>query len=429
MNELIVLHYGRWCSFTWKNYDLSNGSWLHQTDWNHDSQSGDVAAFVKKQQPCICSRHMLTWLEISVQFKCCVCVTGYRWVNTAQLSTLLTEPWHARQLESRESVWLLSSITHPPIEALESDPITTPPSKVAARMVVCWGRGGHVHIWLPEKLDNYTFMPLKKRSNKTTPSIGGDANAHDVVSLGARHSAVKASRAQSAIATKSSPIGLRASWRLLISSGRRNDIDSPQCWHRWRQNRRLASPFYFFTVKPKEGRRATRPSGDLRRTDAPQAQTDPVWRSRISTKLLPRGLISTTQRGMSSCFVSRVKWNEGVNTLLVRPSFSFHLFFWLGWKVKVTALFCGDVAQKFVWMNWFAGRCRDSFVVSLRRNAALEGHCERRQVPKPLKTGTTIAGVVFKASGTQVFKLLSFCSLISLLHYFLKQVNSVATCP
>lgn len=34
---------------------------------------------------------------------------------------------------------------HPPIEALESDPITTPPSKVAARMVVWGGREGIQH--------------------------------------------------------------------------------------------------------------------------------------------------------------------------------------------------------------------------------------------------------------------------------------------
>lgn len=34
----------------------------------------------------------------------------------------------------------------------------------------------------------------------------------------------------------------------------------------------------------------------------------------------------------------------------------------------------------------------------LFRNTALEGLFDKRQTPKPMKTGTTIAGVVFKAS-------------------------------
>lgn len=140
---------------------------LNWLEWQSVRQ---IVALVKKQQLCICCWHMLTWVEISVQCKCCVCVKDYMWVYTLQLSTadwaVICVSWNS----GKALCVVPSSITHPPIEALESDPITTPPSKVAARMVV-WGgktrssgtRRRYTTTW---NLGNYTLMPLKKSSNQ-----------------------------------------------------------------------------------------------------------------------------------------------------------------------------------------------------------------------------------------------------------------------
>ncbi len=59
---------------------------------------------------------------------------------------------------------------------------------------------------------------------------------------------------------------------------------------------------HFSLQNRKRGRRGDAPNSDLRRTETRREKTqrDPVWRYQMSSKLLPLGLISTTQRGMSS---------------------------------------------------------------------------------------------------------------------------------